>query len=350
MTKKAFITGVAGQDGSYLAEFLLHKGYEVHGLVRRAGAADLSRIARLCGDGEIIGKRFFLHYGDLDDSSGLFEIIRETQPDELYNLGGQSHVGMSFEIPEYTGDVSGLAVTRLLEAVRKTAPHCRFYQASSSELFGSTPPPQSETSPFHPKSPYAVSKLYAHWATVNFREAFGLHASNGILFNHESPRRGADFVTRKITRAVARILAGRQQKLVMGNIEGRKDWGFAPDYVECFRLITQQDAPDDYVIGSGRDHSVKDFLELAFGYVGLDWSKYVETDAKFFRPSEANIVRADIAKAKQRLNWSPRVSFEELAWVMMDHELAAEGCEAPGKDMRCLREKNFDWLSDGCGG
>jgi GDPmannose 4,6-dehydratase len=229
MTKKALITGVTGQDGSYLAEFLLYKGYEVHGLARRADVdANVSRIARLCGDAEVMDRRFSLHYGDLEDSSGLSEIIRKSQPDEMYNLGGQSHVGMSFEMPEYTGSVSGLAATRLLEAVRKTVPHCRFFQASSSEIFDTASPPQSETSPFHPRSPYAVSKLYAYWTTVNFRETFGLHASGGILFNHESPRRGEDFVTRKITRAVSRIRAGRQKKLSLGNIEGRKDWASLP--------------------------------------------------------------------------------------------------------------------------
>jgi GDPmannose 4,6-dehydratase len=253
---------------------------------------------------------------------------------------------MSFDLPEYTGDVSGLAVTRLLEAIRKTDTPCRFYQASSSELFGSTPPPQSEASPFHPRSPYAVSKLYGYWATVNYREAYGLHASNGILFNHESPRRGEDFVTRKITRAVARILAGDQKKLMMGNIEGRKDWGFAPDYVECIWLILQQDDADDYVIGTGEDHSVKDFLALAFEYVGLDWRKYVEIDPKFFRPSEVSSIRADITKAKKSLKWAPKVSFEELAHIMMDYELTSEGLVGPGKGFECLREKKFNWIGE----
>jgi GDPmannose 4,6-dehydratase len=344
VNRKALITGITGQDGSYLAEFLLHKGYEVHGVVRRSSGTNLSRIERICNNENIMDKKFFLHYGDLDNSSGVFDIVQSVQPDELYNLGGQSHVGMSFEVPEYTGDVSGLAVTRLLEAIRKTDKSCRFYQASSSELFGSTPPPQSETSAFHPRSPYAVSKLYGYWATVNYREAYGLHAGNGILFNHESPRRGNDFVTKKIARSVAKILAGRQKKLSMGNLDGRKDWGFAPDYVECIWLMLQQDSADDYVIGTGQNHPVKDFVTLAFEYVGLDWQKYVEVDPKFFRPSDVNTIQADISKAKRCLGWSPRINFEDLVYIMMDYELAAEGCDVPGKGLACLREKKFDWI------
>jgi GDPmannose 4,6-dehydratase len=349
MHRKALVTGITGQDGSYLAEFLLSKGYEVHGIIRRTSGVNQSRINHLCNDEEIMDKRFFPHFGDLDNSSGIFDIIQSVQPDELYNLGGQSHVGMSFETPEYTGDVSGLAVTRLLEAIRKSNKSCRFYQASSSELFGSTPPPQSEDSPFHPRSPYAVSKIYGYWAAVNYREAYGLHANNGILFNHESPRRGEDFVTRKITRSVSRIVAGNQKKLLMGNIDNRKDWGFAPDYVECMWRILQQDEPDDFVIGTGENHSVKDFLELAFGYVGLDWKKFVEIDPKFFRPADVNYTQADASKAKRLLNWSPRVNFEEMVSIMMDYDLRIEGCALPGKGFSALKEKDFTWLRNTTG-
>ena len=343
MSKKALITGIAGQDGSYLSEFLLHKGYEVHGVILHS--ENTARIERLSNDENIMGKVFFLHYGDLSDSQGIFEIVQSVLPDELYNLGGQSHVGKSFEQPEYTGDVTGLAVTRLLEAVRKATPSCRFFQASSADLFGSTPPPQSEESAFHPRSPYAVSKLYGHWATVNYREAYGLHASCGILFNHESPRRGDDFVTKKITKAIARILAGRQDKLSMGNLEGRKDWGFAPDYVECMWLMLQQDSADDYVIGTGQNHSVKEFLTLAFEYAGLEWQKYVEIDPKFLRPAEVSIIQSDNSKVKKCLGWSPRVSFDELVYIMMDYDLTAEGCDVLGKGFACLKEKNFDWIT-----
>ena len=344
MGKKALLTGITGQDGSYLAEFLLHKGYEVHGIIRRSAPADAPRIELLCGNEKIMGKRFFLHYGDLGSSADILEIVQSVRPDELYNLGGQSHVGKSFELPELTSDVSGLAVTRLLEAIRKTDKSCRFFQASSADIFGSTSPPQSESSTFHPRSPYAVSKLYGHWATVNYREAHGLHASSGILFNHESPRRGEDFVTRKITKAIAGIIAGRQSKLSMGNLDSRKDWGFAPDYVECMWLMLQQGNAGDYVVGTGRNHSVKDFLTHSFEYAGLDWQKYVEIDPKFFRPAEVSIIQADNSKAKRCLGWSPRVSFEELVYIMTDHDLAAEGCDTPGKGFACLKEKGFDWI------
>ena len=344
MTIKALITGITGQDGSYLAEFLLSKGYEVHGVIRRASSTNQSRIEHLCRDEEIMDKRFFLHYGDLDNSSGLFDIMQIVSPDEVYNLGGQSHVRMSFDVPEYTGDVCGLAVTRLLEAMRKANKDCKFYQASSCELFGSTPPPQSEESPFHPRSPYAVSKLYGYWATVNYREAYGIYASNGILFNHESPRRTEDFVTRKITRAVSRIVAGRQKKLALGNLDARKDWGFAPDFIECIWMILQQQKADDFVIGTGRSHTIRDFLKGAFGYVGLDWEKYVEIDPRFLRPSEAGDILADASKAKRTFGWAPKVSFGELIKIMMDYDLALEGCHVPGEGLKTLRDKNFDWL------
>jgi GDPmannose 4,6-dehydratase len=265
-------------------------------------------------------------------------------PDEVYNLGGQSHVRMSFDVPEYTGDVLGLAVTRLLKAMRKTNKDGRFYQALSSELFGSTPPPQSEMSPFHPRSPYAVAKLYGYWAVVNYREAYGIYASNGILFNHESPRRSDDFVTRKVTRAVARIVAGKQKTLLLGNLDARKDWGFAPDFVECIWLILQQGRPDDFVIGTGRGHSLREFLNGAFGYVGLDWTKYVKVDPRLLRPSEVSDILADTSKAKRTLDWSPKVSFEELIKIMMDYDLALENCPIPGEGLKILRDKNFTWL------
>jgi GDPmannose 4,6-dehydratase len=253
-------------------------------------------------------------------------------------------VRTSFDVPEYTGNVSGLAVTRLLEAIRKTGKDCRFFQASSSELFGSTPPPQSETSPFHPRNPYGIAKLYGYWSAINYREAYGLYVSNGILFNHESPRRSEDFVTRKITRAVARIVAGKQKKLMLGNLEARKDWGFAPDCVECIWMILQQDKPDDFVIGTGKSHSIKDFLSGAFGYVNLDWEKYVETDPRLLRPSEVNDILADTTKARRTLGWSPKVSFEELIMIMMDYDLAEEGCSVPGRGLDVLRHKDFTWI------
>ena len=290
-----------------------------------------------------MNKRLFFHHGDLGSSSDVFEIIERVKPDEVYNLGGQSHVGMSFEKPELTGDLSGIAVTRLLEAIRKTDKSCRFFQASSSDIFGSTPPPQSENSPFYPRSPYAVSKLYGYWATVNYREVYGIHASNGILFNHESPRRGDDFVTKKITKAVAAIAAGHQNKLSMGNLDSRKDWGFAPDYVECMWLMLDQNNADDYIVGSGQNHSVKEFLSLAFEYVNLDWQKYVEIDPKLFRPSEVSIVQANNSKVKKCLGWSPRISFDELVFIMMDYELTAKNYPTPGKGFACLRDKGFEW-------
>ena len=341
MHRKALITGITGQDGSYLAEFLLSKGYEVHGIIR---SANQSRIERLCRDESIMDKKLFLHNGDLDNASRLFDIIQSVLPDEVYNLGGQSHVRTSFDVPEYTGNVSGLAVTRLLEAIRKTGKDCRFFQASSSELFGSTPPPQSETSPFHPLNPYGIAKLYGYWSAINYREAYGLYVSNGILFNHESPRRSEDFVTRKITRAVARVVAGKQEKLLLGNLEARKDWGFAPDFVECAWMILQQEKADDFVIGTGESHSLKDFLSGAFGYVGLDWKKHVEIDSRLFRPAEVSDILADTTKARRVLGWSPKVSFEELIMIMMDYDLEEENCAVPGRGLDILRRKDFTWF------
>jgi len=318
---RALITGITGQDGSYLAEFLLAKGYEVHGVKRRASSFNTDRIDHLYADPHEPG-RFHLHYGDLADSSSLAWLLAGLQPDEIYNLGAQSHVKVSFEIPEYTAEVVGVGAVRLLEAIRRTGLKCRFYQASSSEMFGSTPPPQSETTAFHPRSPYACAKVFAHQATVNYRESYSLHASCGILFNHESPRRGETFVTRKITRAVAQIRMGAQDELYLGNLEARRDWGFAGDYVEAMWLMLQQDEPDDYVIGTGEAHSVREFVETAFSHAGLDWREHVRIDARYYRPAEVDYLCADTSKARRVLGWSPRVSFHELVRMMVDADIA----------------------------
>jgi GDPmannose 4,6-dehydratase len=319
---KALITGITGQDGSYLAEFLLAKGYEIHGLKRRASSFNTDRIDHLYEDAHRSGARLFLHYADLTDSSSLASCLAEVRPDEVYNLGGQSHVRVSFDIPEYTADVVGMGTLRLLEAIRRTDLRCRFYQASSSEMFGSEPPPQNENSRFHPRSPYACAKLFAHQVTVNYRESYGLHACCGILFNHESPRRGETFVTRKITRAVAHIKLGLQDKLYLGNLDARRDWGFAGDYVETMWAMLQQDTPDDFVIGTGESHSVREFAEAAFARADLDWREYVALDPRYLRPSEVDEVRADPAKAKRVLGWQPRVGFRELVGMMVDADLA----------------------------
>lgn len=319
--KKALITGVTGQDGSYLAEFLLNKGYEVHGLIRRASTFNTSRIDHLYVDPHEPDTRFFLHYGDLSDSSQLSHLIYHIKPDEIYHLAAQSHVRVSFDIPEFTGDITGLGATRLLEAIRHSGIQTRFYQASSSELFGASPPPQNEETPMRPRSPYAVAKLYAYWMVQNYREAYGMFAVNGILFNHESPRRGETFVTRKITRAVARIKLGLQDKLFLGNLEARRDWGYAPDFVEAMWLMLQQDTPEDFVIATGESHSVREFLEEAFSYADLDWRPYVEIDPRYFRPIEVDILQGDARKARERLGWQPRVTFPELVRLMVDADL-----------------------------
>jgi GDPmannose 4,6-dehydratase len=318
---KALVTGITGQDGSYLAEFLLAKGYEVHGLVRRSSTFNTRRIDHLYVDPHEAGARLFLHYGDLSDSGQLSHLIYNIQPDEIYHLAAQSHVRVSFDIPEYTGDVTGLGVTRLLEAIRRSGIKTRFYQASSSELFGASPPPQNEATPMCPQSPYAVAKLYSYWITRNYREGYGLFAVNGILFNHESPRRGETFVTRKITRAVARIKFGLQKKLYLGNLEARRDWGYAPDYVEAMWLMLQQDTPEDLVIATGEAHSVREFLEEAFSHADLDWREYVEIDPKYFRPTEVDYLLGDAGKARRNLGWEPRVSFRELVRLMVDADL-----------------------------
>jgi GDPmannose 4,6-dehydratase len=321
--KKALITGITGQDGSYLAEFLLAKGYEVHGLIRRASTFNTGRINHLYVDPHEAGAVLFLHYGDLSDSGQLSHLIYNLQPDEIYHLAAQSHVRVSFDMPEYTGDANALGVVRLLEAIRRSGIKTRFYQASSSELYGSAPPPQNEETPMWPRSPYATAKLYAFWMVRNYREAYGLFAVNGILFNHESPRRGETFVTRKITRAAVRIKLGLQQKLYLGNLEARRDWGYAPNYVEAMWLMLQQDTPEDFVIATGEAHSVREFLEEAFSHMDLDWRQYVEIDPRYFRPTEVAHLLGDASKARQRLGWRPTVTFRELVRLMVDADFQA---------------------------
>ena len=328
--KRALITGVTGQDGSYLAELLLSKGYEVHGLKRRASSFNTERVDNIYEDVHEAGSRFFLHYGDLSDGGSIASLLYDVRPDEIYNLGAQSHVKVSFEVPEYTADVVGVGTLRLLEAIRRVGLPCRFYQASSSEMFGATAPPQNETTVFQPRSPYACAKIFGHNITVNYRDSYGLHASCGILFNHESPRRGETFVTRKITRAVAHIQRGLQKKLYLGNLDARRDWGYAPDYVRAMWVMMQQDRPDDYVIGTGEAHSVQEFVEVAFEHVGLDWRQYVEIDARYFRPSEVDFLLADASKAQRVLGWTPEVTFQQLVRIMVDADLQAVERELKG--------------------
>jgi GDPmannose 4,6-dehydratase len=318
---KALITGVTGQDGSYLSELLLSKGYEVHGVKRRSSSFNTDRVDHIYADFHQSDVRFFLHYADLTDASSLANLLHDIRPDEIYNLGAQSHVKVSFEIPEYTAEVVACGTLRLLEAMRRTGVHCRFYQASSSEMFGSTPPPQSESSGFHPRSPYGCAKLFGHHITVNYRESYGLHASSGILFNHESPRRGETFVTRKISRAVAHIKCGLQHKLYLGNLSARRDWGYAPDYVRAMWLMLQQDAGDDYVIGTGEAHTVREFVELAFSWTDLDWREHLEVDPRYFRPVDVDSLCADASKARRVLGWEPSVSFPQLVRIMVEADL-----------------------------
>jgi len=320
--KKALITGITGQDGSYLAEFLLEKGYEVHGLKRRASSLNTSRVDHIYQDAHESGTRLFIHYADLTDGSSLSRIIGDIVPDEVYNLAAMSHVRVSFEIPENTADVTGLGALRMLEAVYHAAPKCRYYQASSSEMFGSEPPPQNETTVFHPRSPYACAKLFAHSMTVNYREAYGMHASSGILFNHESPRRGETFVTRKITQAVARIKLGVQEQLYLGNLDAKRDWGYAPDYVEAMWMMLQQDEADDYVIGTGEAHTVREFVAAAFAAAGLDWKEHVSIDPRYYRPSEVDYLLADPSKAEEQLGWEANVRFDELVRIMVEADIA----------------------------
>jgi GDPmannose 4,6-dehydratase len=322
MSKKvAFITGVTGQDGSYLAELLLSKGYEVHGLIRRASTFNTSRIDHIYEDPHDPNPKLYLHYGDLTDGVGLTNLIREIQPTEIYNLAAQSHVMVSFTMPQYTAQVDAVGSVAILEAIRATKRDVRFYQASTSELFGSTPPPQNEVSPFRPRSPYAAAKLMAYWSTVNYREAFGIHATNGILFNHESPRRGETFVTRKITRAVAAIKSGKQKKLFLGNLDAIRDWGYAKEYVESMWLMLQQDEPSDYVVATGVGATVKDFVQVAFEHAGLDWKEFVEIDKKYERPTEVDALIGDAAKAYSALGWKAKTTWDDLARLMVDADL-----------------------------
>jgi GDPmannose 4,6-dehydratase len=329
--KRALITGLTGQDGSYLADLLLAKGYEVHGIIRRSSSFNTGRIEHLYRDPHEPDAHLFTHYGDLSDPVALTRLIYELQPAEIYHLGAQSHVRVSFDIPEYTFDVTGAGTLRLLEAIRESEVETRFYQASSSEMFGASPPPQNEKTAFHPRSPYAVAKVAAYWAAVNYREAYGLFAVNGILFNHESPRRGETFVTRKITRAVARIKAGLQDKLYMGNLDAERDWGYAPDFVEAMWMMLQTDEPDDYVIATGEKHSVREALEVAFSRVGLDHEEYVEIDPRYFRPSEVDSLLGDASKAKEKLGWEPKVRFRELVELMVDADVSALEDQLAGK-------------------
>ncbi len=323
--KKALITGITGQDGSYLAELLLAKDYEVHGIIRRASTFNTGRIDHLYTDPHIHGVRLFLHYGDIADSTNLIKLLYQIQPEEIYHLAAQSHVRVSFDIPEYTGDVTALSTIRILEAIRQTEVGSRFYQASSSEMFGKVREvPQSETTPFYPRSPYGAAKVYAYWATVNYRESYDIFACNGILFNHESPRRGETFVTRKITRGLARIKAGLEKELYLGNLDAKRDWGYAKEYVEAMWLMLQQDKPDDYVIATGETHSVRDFLDEAFSYVGLDWHNHVKIDPKYYRPAEVDMLVGDASKAKTKLGWEAHTTFRELVRLMVDADLEME--------------------------
>ena len=338
--KTALITGITGQDGSYLAEFLLHQGYTVHGIIRRASTFNTLRIDHILVDPHTEGTRLFLHYGDLSDSEQLSNIIYNVRPDEIYHLGAQSHVRVSFDIPEYTGSVAGLATTRILEMLRQSEKKIKFYQASSSEMFGNSSPPQNEETSFHPRSPYACAKAYAFWMTANYREGYGIYAANGILFNHESPRRGEIFVTRKITRALANILGRKQKTLYLGNLDAKRDWGFAVEYVEAMWKMLQLDNAEDFVIGTGEQHSVREFLEQAFTYVGLNFRDYVQIDPRYYRPTEADSLVADSTRAKNKLDWSPRIRFDRLVKIMVDADMRRAGLEPIGEGDKLL-EKEF---------
>ena len=341
--KRALLTGITGQDGSYLCELLLAKGYEVHGLIRRSSAPNTARIEHLCRDPKIFETRLFLRSGDLTNGEQLRSLIEQCAPEEIYHLAGQSHVQVSFEIPEYTGTVVALGALRLLDAVRRSGIPARVYNAASSEMFGASQGPQDEATPFHPCNPYAAAKLYGYWMARIYREGYGLFACNGILFNHESPRRGETFVTRKITRSVARIVGGLEERMSMGNVEASRDWGYAPEYVEAMWKILQQQSPDDYVIGTGQTHTVREFLEAAFAYVGLDWQRYVVVDPKLFRPVETGRLVANCAKAERALGWSPRIGFQDLVRIMVDADLEALGLSAPGEGKRIVQERLGEW-------
>jgi GDPmannose 4,6-dehydratase len=391
--KKALITGITGQDGSYLAELLLSKGYEVHGLIRRASSFNTGRIDHIYSDPHIPGTKLFLHNGDLSDSGQLAHLVYNIQPDEVYHLGAQSHVRVSFDMPEYTGDITALGTTRLLDAIRRSGIKTKFYQASSSEMFGSAPPPQNENTPFCPRSPYAAAKVYAYWMAANYREGYKMFVCNGILFNHESPRRGETFVTRKITRAIANILKGKQRRLYLGNLNAKRDWGFAPEYVECQWMILQQDKPDDYAIGTGESHSVREFVEKAFSYagIGIKWKgkgidtkgvvasvssrqykvsskekeakkgkssvhtpysilpkvgdTLIEIDPKYFRPTEVDFLKADISKARKKLGWKPRTTFDELIKIMVDYDMKLIGLNPVGEGIKACEKKGFTYTN-----
>lgn len=327
--RRVLVTGITGQDGSYLAEFLLEKDYEVHGLIRRSSSINTGRIDGIYQDPHEADRRLFLHYGDMSDATRLNRLIDEVRPQEVYNLGAQSHVRVSFEAPEYTSDVDALGTLRLLDAIHHCDPAIRFYQASTSEMFGNSPPPQSESTPLYPRSPYGAAKAYGYWITRNYREAYGLFATNGILFNHESPRRGETFVTRKITRAVARIVAGRQKALYLGNLDARRDWGYAPDYVRAMWLILQHESPEDFVVATGETHTVREFCQLAFAEVGLDWERFVRIDPAYFRPTEVEVLQGDWARARNRLGWQPSVTFPQLVHLMVEADLELEGMTRP---------------------
>ncbi len=365
--KKALITGITGQDGSYLAEFLLAKGYQVHGIIRRSSTFNTQRIDHIYIDPHQTNANLFLHYGDMTDSGTISDVMWKIQPDEIYHLGAQSHVKVSFDMPEYTGNVTALGTTRLLEAIRRSGIKTKFYQASSSEMFGAALPPQSEKTDFYPRSPYAAAKLYAYWMVVNYREAYGMFACNGILFNHESPRRGETFVTRKITRGLAHMLAGKQTSIFLGNLDAKRDWGFAPEYVEMMWLMLQQDKPDDYVVGTGESHTVRSFIEKAFAYVGitLEWTGkgaqergivssitsntptikvgdvLIEIDPNYYRPTEVDHLQADITKAKTQLCWQPRITFDELIRIMVDYDLKLVHLDPPGEGVKVSQNKGF---------
>ena len=342
--KKALITGITGQDGSYLTELLLSKGYEVHGIIRRASTFNTGRIDHLYRDPHNGNKiNLHLHYGDIAIGETLLDVIYNIRPDEIYHLAAQSHVRVSFDMPEYTGDVTGLGTIRILEAIRKSGVNAKFYQASSSEMFGSASPPQSEVTPFEPCSPYAAAKVYSYWVVRNYREGYNLFASNGILFNHESPRRGETFVTRKITRAIATILAGKQKHLYLGNLDAKRDWGYAPEYVEVMWKILQHDTAEDFVIGTGEAHTVREFLDEAFSYVGEDWKKYVEIDPRYFRPTEVDYLLADASRAKKNLNWEPKLKFSELVKIMVDADMELQGLDTPGEGKAILENHFSGW-------
>jgi GDPmannose 4,6-dehydratase len=336
-TKTALITGITGQDGSYLAELLLGKGYEVHGIIRRASSFNTERLDDMYQDPHVPDQQLFLHYGDVTDAVNMVNLIRDVQPTEVYNLAAQSHVKVSFETPEYTANVDAVGTVRLLESIRASGVETRFYQASTSELYGSTPPPQNEDSPFRPRSPYAVAKLYAYWIAVNYREAYGMHITNGILFNHESPRRGETFVTRKITRAVARIKAGLQKELYLGNLEARRDWGYAPEYVHGMWQAMQQPAGDDYVLATGASASVRDFAKAAFARAGLEWHEHVRTDDRYLRPTEVDALRGDASKAREKLGWQATTRWDTLAGIMVDADIAQLDRELAGEAVRIDR-------------